>query len=235
MANLTIREHQVLQLVADGQSDKEIGSRLGISFHTVQTHKKHISEKTGVRGQVALMKYVTQMKSPGQKIEPLAGYWLSHFDFESHVPNHDQGEGRYRMGAQINLERVDETADGYFTHEGSFVCGARPESLLVYQHEFRFRVTQNIAVGVWENNNSRNVGCFQLFVRNDGQAMHGCHLGNTSNGVVKTGNWLWIRAKTPSRSFNPDPSKFRNFEELESIVETVRATGRALVLAELFH
>lgn len=39
---LTRREHQVLQLVADGNTDREIGAALSISEQTVKSHVKWI-------------------------------------------------------------------------------------------------------------------------------------------------------------------------------------------------
>jgi len=45
---LSEREMEVLQLLADGLSNKEIGERLFISLQTVKTHITHIFEKLGV-------------------------------------------------------------------------------------------------------------------------------------------------------------------------------------------
>jgi two-component system NarL family response regulator len=45
---LTPRELSTLRLVADGQSNKEIASALGISERTVKTHLGHLFEKLGV-------------------------------------------------------------------------------------------------------------------------------------------------------------------------------------------
>jgi DNA-binding NarL/FixJ family response regulator len=46
---LTDRELQVLRLLADGQSDKEIGAALGISSRTVSHHLASVLAKLGVR------------------------------------------------------------------------------------------------------------------------------------------------------------------------------------------
>jgi ATP/maltotriose-dependent transcriptional regulator MalT len=45
---LTLREISVLELLAEGLSNQEIGERLYISTNTVKTHTKHINYKLGV-------------------------------------------------------------------------------------------------------------------------------------------------------------------------------------------
>jgi DNA-binding NarL/FixJ family response regulator len=45
---LTVREREVLRLLADGLGPAEIGGQLGISPKTVATHVEHIYEKLGV-------------------------------------------------------------------------------------------------------------------------------------------------------------------------------------------
>jgi DNA-binding NarL/FixJ family response regulator len=51
---LTRREQDVLRLVAQGHTDKEIGRTLGLSPRTVQTHLTRIREKTGARRRAEL-------------------------------------------------------------------------------------------------------------------------------------------------------------------------------------
>lgn len=46
---LSNREKNVLQLVLKGLSSKEIGQQLFVSMNTVNTHKRRIKEKLGVR------------------------------------------------------------------------------------------------------------------------------------------------------------------------------------------
>ena len=46
---LTAREREVLQAVADGATNREIAEQLWISPHTVRTHLEHIFEKLNVR------------------------------------------------------------------------------------------------------------------------------------------------------------------------------------------
>lgn len=46
-ASLTPREREVLDLVVDGQTSKEIARTLGASHRTIEIHRNHLMEKTG--------------------------------------------------------------------------------------------------------------------------------------------------------------------------------------------
>ncbi|HYJ65446.1 MAG TPA: LuxR C-terminal-related transcriptional regulator [Parafilimonas sp.] len=48
-ASLTQREKEIMQLVSQGSSSKEIAAKLFISKHTVETHRKHILHKLSVK------------------------------------------------------------------------------------------------------------------------------------------------------------------------------------------
>lgn len=50
--DLTDRELQVLQMIAEGLSNKMIGNKLGIAESTVKVHVKHILGKVGLRTRV---------------------------------------------------------------------------------------------------------------------------------------------------------------------------------------
>lgn len=54
---LTSREREVLKLVAEGLSNREISARLTVSLSTVQTHYAHIAEKLGLKNRTALVRY----------------------------------------------------------------------------------------------------------------------------------------------------------------------------------
>jgi DNA-binding NarL/FixJ family response regulator len=54
---LSIREREVLQLVAEGKSSKEIGVILQIAVPTVETHRRQIVEKLNLRTIAELTKY----------------------------------------------------------------------------------------------------------------------------------------------------------------------------------
>jgi DNA-binding NarL/FixJ family response regulator len=57
---LTDREKQVLKLVAEGKSNKEIAEDLGISVKTAMTHRQHMMEKLGLHGRTDVVKYAVK-------------------------------------------------------------------------------------------------------------------------------------------------------------------------------
>lgn len=59
-ARLSPREREVLQLLAEGCSNKETAARLNISIKTVETHRKHIMEKLDLRSMSDLVRYAIQ-------------------------------------------------------------------------------------------------------------------------------------------------------------------------------
>lgn len=56
---LSDREREVLVLVAQGLSSKEIADRLSISIHTVNSHRKNITRKTDIKSVAGLAVYAT--------------------------------------------------------------------------------------------------------------------------------------------------------------------------------
>jgi DNA-binding NarL/FixJ family response regulator len=54
---LTPRETQVVKLIAEGHTSREIAGLLVISEHTVERHRERILEKLGLRDRVALTRY----------------------------------------------------------------------------------------------------------------------------------------------------------------------------------
>jgi DNA-binding NarL/FixJ family response regulator len=57
---LTAREREVLQLTAEGHTGTQISVRLFISPRTVETHRKHVTEKLGLRNQKDLIRYAVK-------------------------------------------------------------------------------------------------------------------------------------------------------------------------------
>lgn len=56
-AVLTSREREVLQLIAEGKTTKQIGAALHVSVKTVETHRRQIMEKLDLRSVAELTKY----------------------------------------------------------------------------------------------------------------------------------------------------------------------------------
>lgn len=57
---LSPRERQVLQLVAEGKSTKEIATLLGISFKTAESHRTRIMKKTNIHETASLVRYAVR-------------------------------------------------------------------------------------------------------------------------------------------------------------------------------
>lgn len=57
LSGLSTREREVLGMIADGLSTKEIASRLFISHKTVESHRYNIVTKTGLAGIARLTKF----------------------------------------------------------------------------------------------------------------------------------------------------------------------------------
>jgi DNA-binding NarL/FixJ family response regulator len=55
--DLTRREREILQLIAEGFSNKEIAEKLNISFSTVHVHRSNIMEKLNIHKQAGLIRY----------------------------------------------------------------------------------------------------------------------------------------------------------------------------------
>jgi two-component system, NarL family, response regulator NreC len=57
---LTVREREVLHLLAQGLSNAEIAARLSVSRRTVEVHRANVMHKLGLRNQVQLLRYAIQ-------------------------------------------------------------------------------------------------------------------------------------------------------------------------------
>jgi DNA-binding NarL/FixJ family response regulator len=57
---LTPRQREVLQLVAEGRSGKEIAASLGISLKTVEFHKSALMDELGLRSTAELTRYAIE-------------------------------------------------------------------------------------------------------------------------------------------------------------------------------
>jgi DNA-binding NarL/FixJ family response regulator len=57
---LTMREREILQLAAEGRSNKEIAHLLNVSFYTVETHRSHILQKLNLHTVPELILYAVR-------------------------------------------------------------------------------------------------------------------------------------------------------------------------------
>jgi len=57
---LTDRERQVLKLVAEGRSNKEVADVLGVSVKTAMSHRAHLMEKVGAHGRTDLVRFAVK-------------------------------------------------------------------------------------------------------------------------------------------------------------------------------
>jgi two-component system response regulator NreC len=57
---LTDREREILQLVAEGRTNKEVANHLNISLTTVETHRTHILQKLGLHSVPDLILYAVR-------------------------------------------------------------------------------------------------------------------------------------------------------------------------------
>ncbi|MCG6968468.1 MAG: response regulator [Gammaproteobacteria bacterium] len=62
IATLTSREQDVMRLIVDGKSAKEIATLLGISNKTVDVHRSHIKEKLGIKSVAELVKMAVSLE-----------------------------------------------------------------------------------------------------------------------------------------------------------------------------
>jgi len=59
-SQLSVREREILSLIASGHPPGEVGRMLGISVHTVRRHVANLSDKLGLRGMTALTRYAIE-------------------------------------------------------------------------------------------------------------------------------------------------------------------------------
>jgi DNA-binding NarL/FixJ family response regulator len=61
---LTPREREVLSLIAEGLSSREIGERLGMGVRTVETHRTALRRKLDLASPAALVRYAVERHRP---------------------------------------------------------------------------------------------------------------------------------------------------------------------------
>jgi DNA-binding NarL/FixJ family response regulator len=59
---LTEREKEILQLLAEGKSNKEVATALDLSTYTVETHRTHIMQKLNLHSSAEIVLYAVRKK-----------------------------------------------------------------------------------------------------------------------------------------------------------------------------
>jgi two-component system response regulator NreC len=62
VTRLTDREREVLQLIAEGKTNKDVAHTLTVSVNTVETHRKHIMEKLDLHNTAELVRFAIRTK-----------------------------------------------------------------------------------------------------------------------------------------------------------------------------
>jgi DNA-binding NarL/FixJ family response regulator len=57
LAALTPRQREILQLVAEGHTSKDIAQRLGLSYRTIETHRNQLMKRLGVTDLTGLVRF----------------------------------------------------------------------------------------------------------------------------------------------------------------------------------
>ena len=61
LAALTPRQREILQLVAEGHTSKEIAQRLGVSHRTIETHRNQLMKRLGVHDLPGLVRFAVRV------------------------------------------------------------------------------------------------------------------------------------------------------------------------------
>jgi len=64
LERLTSREYEVMQLVATGMLNKQVGAELGMAEKTVKTHRAHVMQKLGITSVAELMVVLQKAEVP---------------------------------------------------------------------------------------------------------------------------------------------------------------------------
>jgi DNA-binding NarL/FixJ family response regulator len=59
---MTRREREVIDLIAEGMSNKAIGNELNISVHTVKSHLRNIMEKLNLHSRLQIAIYAHEQE-----------------------------------------------------------------------------------------------------------------------------------------------------------------------------
>ncbi|HEX6642240.1 MAG TPA: response regulator transcription factor [Thermoanaerobaculia bacterium] len=60
LAALTPRQREILQLVAEGHTSKEVAQRLGVSYRTIEVHRRQLMKRLGVHDLPGLVRFAVR-------------------------------------------------------------------------------------------------------------------------------------------------------------------------------
>ena len=58
---LTSRQREILQLVAEGHTSKDIAGRLGLSYRTIETHRNQLMKRLGINDLTGLVRFAVRV------------------------------------------------------------------------------------------------------------------------------------------------------------------------------
>jgi DNA-binding NarL/FixJ family response regulator len=61
LAALTPRQREILQLVAEGHTSKDIARSLGLSYRTVETHRNQLMKRLGINDLTGLVRFAVRV------------------------------------------------------------------------------------------------------------------------------------------------------------------------------
>lgn len=61
LAALTPRQREILQLVAEGHTSKEVAQRLGVSYRTIEVHRHQLMKRLGVHDLPGLVRFAVRV------------------------------------------------------------------------------------------------------------------------------------------------------------------------------
>jgi DNA-binding CsgD family transcriptional regulator len=61
---LTRREREVLEMISQGKTSRQIAGDLNLSVYTVNNHRKHICKKIGLHSTAQLVAYAVNQSQP---------------------------------------------------------------------------------------------------------------------------------------------------------------------------
>jgi DNA-binding NarL/FixJ family response regulator len=61
LAKLSMRQREILQLIAEGQTTKDIAQRLNVSVKTVETHRAQLMERLDIHDVPGLVRFAIRV------------------------------------------------------------------------------------------------------------------------------------------------------------------------------